>query len=232
MARRTTNRQTAKELALFAPTNGGGMTAVQLPEGLKDSPALRALVQRAEKEHSKQVDTQRTAVRKELDKLLVAREKQVTAEGEAKQKATARVEAAQSTLEETQEELRRVMAASFGAGTSFETQRARLEQELISSSDAAIAAFIVEMHALLDGARREIRSGEQATGKTNVVTNAPEVVVWSNSASVRHRMAAIKAAIATAEDLRLEVGIDVSKRLAELRSALPEIELQKVGKKS
>ena len=141
----------------------------------------------------------------------------------AKAGAEAELEAARSVLRECEANLFATQVDESRARGEYDRRHGVLFQELIASADPAIDAFIGEMLTELDRTQHQCQAVEHWVMNRRTCFSRP--VVYSNSASVNRRMAAIRAACERAETMKIEDLDDaaIASMLESLRE-LPPIE--------
>jgi SMC interacting uncharacterized protein involved in chromosome segregation len=105
----------------------------------------------------------------------------------------------------------------------------RLEARLLATAPGSISAFITEMDDLASEAKATVAlERRRPTDKINTHNGNLIHEVWTNAASLRERLDAIRNAITEAQKLKTRVLADdvLAERLDELRDSLPPVEMR------
>ena len=95
---------------------------------------------------------------------------------------------------------------------------------LIDGADPSIEAFINELRELADETRRSEKHHARYT--KNAYGRRMVTAVTNNHASVERRVLAISEAMVAAEALQVQACSDVARALEEIRSSIPEVEVE------
>lgn len=138
----------------------------------------------------------------------------------ASTKAQARVQAAQTAVEAATAAWREADTAERNLRVRFDSQRDRLQADLVAEADPEINAFIHDMGVLFEKTRRT--PIDVSGGTLDVWTGRRSPLTSSNGATVRAQLVAINEARLQAEELRLQplTRGEVAERLAELRESI------------
>jgi hypothetical protein len=140
------------------------------------------------------------------------------------------VKAAENALLAAQKTANAELGAKTTASYTYSATRDRLEQQLRQSQHPALDGWAREMRAELDATRKRFSYFEQRE-ITNPVTRLARRVVKNNAQSVAARVAAVMAALESAEKLALELDDQstVPEKLGALAAALPVVEDPKIN---
>jgi hypothetical protein len=179
----------------------------------------------------RELEAEKQAARRDLCKQIAALRKARGRETAALElqgdEALAEVERIHASLQAAQTHQAAVAHQLQSCKSGFEARIRRLEAQLEQSAPAAIGDFIVEMR---DEENRLTKakpfSETRQTGK-QFLSGKPILECWSELPSHNARLAAVRAAIRSAEALRTQSCAGLDETLGALR-VLPEVRLEKV----
>ena len=206
-----------------------------MTEAITDQDILNRLVKsEAGKQAAAAIERDRTAERMNLkaqgERLKRERSERGRELADAEAAARQRVEAARKELTEAEhaymlaDSTRRQTAAHYNARID------KFERELVATAPAGIDEFLAWLADQENACTAtEIQERGQPTKKlSKLFTGGFIHEVWTNAASLKERLEAIRAARQAAETLKARVldDADIEARLDELRDGLPEIEMR------
>ena len=162
----------------------------------------------------------------ELHALDAGAEAEYLRHDKAEKAAIAKRRAAELALRDADAELRAVSGAKSEASLLRSRRRERIERDLIEGADLdAIAAFREQM---LDEQAKLLRPGNIVLTETvdrNEITRTSTRNVYSNTGSIKRRLAAIRDAFAKVDELKLlDDQSKLVERFAEIRAAFPPVD--------
>ncbi len=206
------------------------MKADEFFQRFTGSAAGRTMIEKFEKSDKAASDATRKEARRKLDDVSESALAGVKQRSLVIQKHADEVTATEQLLKEQKQALERERASDRRARYQFDVQRDLLTESLTHSADPAIAAFIETMRGESDRLRHlTAGSHEESTGKVHILTGTPVMVGYSEIYSLKRRIVGVREAIAAAEALKLDVDVDVRKRLEAIENDLPAIKMEMVA---
>lgn len=191
-----------------------------LIDALSGSPAVQAHLAA----HAKEIAARRKELVLEREKLLSDAAIAYSTDHAAIDAAKLARDAAQVELIQAQHALNSAVGKRILNSFAIERKEGELVRELAETASTAIGAFVERMWDQLDKALKALPELD-VTASKNLVTGRREVITRSaRVVQPKERSAAIRAAIAAAEAMKLDAAQDdVPARLAAIEAALPLI---------
>ena len=172
---------------------------------------------------SAKITAERQKIADELARLNGEVEREHPKKIAAVESAGAAVRKAEKALAEARTKLMQANAARIGGSATYTITRSDLEHQLAESASPLIAEFTAWCRDDLDATRKKFES--RSWQDVNEITGRAFARSVSNSKSIAARTAALFAAIASAEELKLVPDqIGVAEALAKIKASLPEVE--------
>jgi hypothetical protein len=188
-------------------------------ELLAKSPAVqKALAEDAAAvlEHRKQLSSDMAALDRKMGKAYPSLEAAVA-------DALATVKEAEKALKAANVRLGQASTAKMNASFRYQTDRDAIEHELRGSSSHLLAEFISEMRDAMQEARKSFYVDREVVHR-NPITGKVRRTQASNVTEVNARVAAINAAIETAQHMQLDPSqTEVAAKIARIKSGLPTV---------
>ena len=141
----------------------------------------------------------------------------------------AKLDAARAALAAAENEYNAAAQHEAATAGSYDARIAATERKLIATAPACIDALLTELSDMESEAKAtQILQRRQATNRINTRTSGTIMKVYSNAASLRERLEAIRHAREEARKLKGRVlsDADINERLQQLRDTLPEIQMR------
>ena len=202
---------------------------LDLLERLMDSPIGRQLTAAEQK----RTQGERQVLVKKLADVTRREEKALPPLAKQREAAMRAHSAATKALKEAETEINRAVTADRQARRQFDRERDDHQAALRKTADPAIDEFIAEHRAVLDKERRDwlwLRHIEEK--RDGYGAGGPTYAIWTNEQAMKERHESIRAAIESAEALKLEAVVDVADQLDKLRATIPaldDLELRQVA---
>lgn len=141
----------------------------------------------------------------------------------ASEAADAAVIAAERALQEARTHQWQARSAITSHTVACDQETSRLEGALLESADPRIGDFIEWCYNAIDAARKGFQPPIPVVTKDEITDKRTEDYQPGNQARVEEIIAALRGAIAAAEQLRLTSGVDVGAELERLAASIPAL---------